>query len=165
MSTNLSRTVVENNLFEQCNGDVEIVSNKSGENVYRHNTFVECVGALTLRHGKGCVVEGNYFLGHLAPQTGGVRIIGEDHTREADAEKKAGHLRKAEMEMEVGIEIFKLNLLSLSGFGRCALQSRRCVLTSGREGAGAPVRRESVGHDRFSRSAVVVVVRHRTASS
>jgi len=94
-----------------------------------------------------------------------VDIIGEDHMREADAEKKAGHPREAEMEMKVGIEIFKLNLLSLSGFGRCALQSRRCVLTSGREGAGAPVRRESVGHDRFSRSAVVVVVRHRTASS
>jgi tetratricopeptide (TPR) repeat protein len=41
-----------------------------------------------------------------------VDIIGEDHMREADAEKKAGHLRKAEMEMKVGIEIFKLNLLA-----------------------------------------------------
>ena len=30
--------------------------------------------------------------------------------READAEKKAGRLREAEMEMKVGIEIFKLNL-------------------------------------------------------
>src|SRR5439155_4766378 len=48
-----------------------------------------------------------------------VDIIGEDHMREADAEKKAGHPREAEMEMKVGIEIFKLNLLSLSGFGRC----------------------------------------------
>jgi len=41
-----------------------------------------------------------------------VDIIGEDHTRNADAEKKAGHLREAEMEMKVGIEIFKLNLLA-----------------------------------------------------
>jgi tetratricopeptide (TPR) repeat protein len=41
-----------------------------------------------------------------------VDIIGEDHMREADAEKKAGHLRGAEMEMKVGIEIFKLNLLA-----------------------------------------------------
>ena len=32
--------------------------------------------------------------------------------RQADAEKKAGHLREAEMEMKVGIEIFKLNLLA-----------------------------------------------------
>ena len=41
-----------------------------------------------------------------------VDIIGEDHMREADAEKKAGHLREAEMEMEIGIEIFKLNFLA-----------------------------------------------------
>jgi hypothetical protein len=39
-------------------------------------------------------------------------IIGEDHMREADAEKKAGHRRQAEMEVKVGIEIFKLNLLA-----------------------------------------------------
>ena len=32
-----------------------------------------------------------------------VDIIGEDHMREA-CQKKAGHLREAEMEMEVGIE-------------------------------------------------------------
>jgi formylglycine-generating enzyme required for sulfatase activity/dienelactone hydrolase len=41
-----------------------------------------------------------------------VDIIGEDHMREADAEKKAGHLREAEMEMKIGIEVFKLNLLA-----------------------------------------------------
>ncbi len=41
-----------------------------------------------------------------------VDIIGEDHMREANAEKKAGHQREAEMEMKVGIEIFKLNLLA-----------------------------------------------------
>jgi dienelactone hydrolase len=39
-------------------------------------------------------------------------IIGEDHTREADVDKKAGHLREAEMEMKIGIEIFRLNLLA-----------------------------------------------------
>src|SRR5882724_2054542 len=41
-----------------------------------------------------------------------VDIIAEDHMREADAEKKAGHLREAEMEMKIGIEVFKLNLLA-----------------------------------------------------
>jgi tetratricopeptide (TPR) repeat protein len=41
-----------------------------------------------------------------------VDIIGEDHLREAGAEKKAGHLREAEMEIKVGIEVFKLNLLA-----------------------------------------------------
>ena len=41
-----------------------------------------------------------------------VDIIGEDHMRFADAEKKAGHLQEAEMERKVGIEIFQLNLLA-----------------------------------------------------
>jgi formylglycine-generating enzyme required for sulfatase activity len=46
-----------------------------------------------------------------------VDIIGEDHMREADAEKKAGHLREAEMEMKIGIEVFKLNLLAYPDSG------------------------------------------------
>lgn len=74
-----SRTVVEHNLFEQCNGEVEIISSKSCENIFRHNTFLECEGALTLRHGNRCTVEGNFFLGQGQPRTGGVRVIGEDH--------------------------------------------------------------------------------------
>ena len=79
VSFNLSRTLVEENFFEQCNGDVETISSKSGENIFRRNTFFECEGALTLRHGNGCVVEENYFFGNRKPLTGGVRVIGEDH--------------------------------------------------------------------------------------
>jgi dienelactone hydrolase len=41
-----------------------------------------------------------------------VDIIGEDHMRQAVAEKRSGHLREAEMEMKTGLEIFKLNLLA-----------------------------------------------------
>ncbi len=74
-----SRTTVEYNLFEECNGEIETISNKSCENVYRHNTFVRCQGTLTLRHGNRCVVEGNYFFGHNVKETGGVRVIGEEH--------------------------------------------------------------------------------------
>jgi poly(beta-D-mannuronate) lyase len=74
-----SRTIVESNLFERCNGEVEIISNKSGGNIYRNNTFLASEGTLTLRHGNRCLVEGNYFLGEHRPSTGGVRIIGEDH--------------------------------------------------------------------------------------
>ncbi len=39
-------------------------------------------------------------------------IIGEDHMREAAAEKKAGHPVEAETEIKLGIEVFKLNLLA-----------------------------------------------------
>jgi len=74
-----SRTVVEYNLFEQCDGEGEIIANKSCENVYRYNTFRNCAGHLSLRHGKRCVVDGNFFLGEGNRVSGGVRVIGEDH--------------------------------------------------------------------------------------
>ncbi len=71
--------LVEGNCFYKCNGEVEVVSNKSCRNTYRRNTFIECVGTLTLRHGNGCTVDGNFFFGGAVKGTGGVRIIGEDH--------------------------------------------------------------------------------------
>jgi len=74
-----SRTIVEHNYFYSCDGEVEIISNKSCENIYRYNTFVECAGTLTLRHGNRCLVYGNYFFGNKKKNTGGVRLIGEDH--------------------------------------------------------------------------------------
>jgi poly(beta-D-mannuronate) lyase len=74
-----ARCIIEENLFEECNGEVEIVSNKSSENIYRRNTFRRCEGALTLRHGHQCVVEDNVFLGENQPHTGGVRVIDADH--------------------------------------------------------------------------------------
>ena len=74
-----SRTTVEYNLFEECNGEIEIISNKSCENVFRYNTFLRCKGTLTLRHGKRCLVQGNFFLGEETEGSGGVRIIDQGH--------------------------------------------------------------------------------------
>jgi poly(beta-D-mannuronate) lyase len=71
--------IVEHNLFEKCNGEAECISNKSCGNIYRENTFLEVSGTLTLRHGNGCTVERNVFIGNEASGTGGVRVIGEDH--------------------------------------------------------------------------------------
>ena len=71
--------VVEQNMFEKCNGEAECISNKSCGNIYRENTFIEVSGTLTLRHGNRCLVEKNVFLGNEAKDTGGIRIIGEDH--------------------------------------------------------------------------------------
>jgi poly(beta-D-mannuronate) lyase len=67
------------NRFFQCNGEGEIISNKSCGNLYEGNTFLECEGALTLRHGHRCEVRGNLFNGNNKKLTGGVRVIGEDH--------------------------------------------------------------------------------------
>ena len=75
-----SNTVVENNFFDRCSGEVEIVSNKSGGNVFRGNTFYASRGTLTLRHGNGTLVENNLFDGAGAPYTGGVRVINAKQT-------------------------------------------------------------------------------------
>lgn len=74
-----SRTIVEDNLFVECDGEVEIISVKSCENVLRRNTFRKCDGTLTLRHGNRNRVEGNWFLGGGKGGAGGVRVIGEGH--------------------------------------------------------------------------------------
>lgn len=71
--------VIEDNLFEKCDGEAECISNKSCGNLYRNNHFHGVSGTLTLRHGNACRVEGNVFVGEGAKGTGGVRIIGEDH--------------------------------------------------------------------------------------
>lgn len=78
-SMNSSGAVVEHNLFDRCDGELEIVSSKSCDNVYRFNTFLECAGMLTLRHGNRCVVDANVFLGRGKKGSGGIRVIGEDH--------------------------------------------------------------------------------------
>lgn len=75
-----SLTVVENNYFDRCDGEVEIISNKSGKNTFRNNTFDRSRGTLTLRHGNGNRVEGNVFLGRGIDHTGGIRVINGDQT-------------------------------------------------------------------------------------
>ena len=72
-----SNTIIRNNLFDQCNGEVEIISIKSCGNIIRNNVFKECQGGLNLRHGNNNTAEGNIFLGNGKEGTGGVRIINE----------------------------------------------------------------------------------------
>ncbi len=78
-SMNDSYSVVESNYFENCDGEIEIISNKSGNNTFRYNTFYECEGTLTLRHGNHGKIYNNYFNGNGNSQSGGIRVIGEDH--------------------------------------------------------------------------------------
>jgi hypothetical protein len=72
-------TTVEYNLFEQCDGDPEIVSLKTNDNIVRYNTFRRSKGALTARQGNRSLMYGNFFLGEGAPDTGGIRAYGNDH--------------------------------------------------------------------------------------
>lgn len=73
-----SNTLVENNVFDRTNGEIEIVSIKSGANIVRGNLFLEAQGAVTLRHGDRNIIERNVFLGRGQPGTGGIRIINRD---------------------------------------------------------------------------------------
>ncbi|MGQ1784135.1 MULTISPECIES: polysaccharide lyase 6 family protein [unclassified Saccharicrinis] len=75
-----SNTLVESNYFDRCNGEHEIISNKACQNTFKYNTFFECTGTLTMRHGNETMVDGNVFIGNGKPSTGGVRVINETQT-------------------------------------------------------------------------------------
>ncbi|WP_084632515.1 polysaccharide lyase 6 family protein [Shewanella waksmanii] len=75
-----SFTVVENNYFDRCDGEVEIISVKSGKNILRNNTFFESRGTLTMRHGNGNNISDNVFIGNGVDHTGGIRVINRDQT-------------------------------------------------------------------------------------
>ncbi|WP_173073222.1 polysaccharide lyase 6 family protein [Tenuifilum thalassicum] len=68
---------VEANYFEYCDGEHEIISNKSCGNTFKNNTFFKCRGTLTFRHGHDNTAEGNFFIGNGKDHTGGIRIINE----------------------------------------------------------------------------------------
>jgi poly(beta-D-mannuronate) lyase len=76
----VSKTLIEHNLFDRCDGEVEIISSKCTGSTYRYNTFRDCEGTITLRHGGHCTVDGNFFFGRADGKSGGIRVIGAGHT-------------------------------------------------------------------------------------
>ena len=75
-----SFTTVENNYFDRCDGELEIISNKSGHNKIVGNVFFESRGTLTMRHGNDNLVEGNVFYGNGTDHSGGIRLINKRQT-------------------------------------------------------------------------------------
>ncbi|MDO6760478.1 chondroitinase-B domain-containing protein [Tamlana sp. 2_MG-2023] len=75
-----SYTMVENNLFEECNGEVEIISSKTNFNEFRGNVFYNSEGSLVTRHGNYCIIDGNYFINDSEnTNVGGIRIVNSGH--------------------------------------------------------------------------------------
>lgn len=65
----------EHNLFVRCQGENELISNKSSGNTYRYNTILDSPGAqFTIRHGNDCLAYGNYLR-----NTDGLRVFGDRH--------------------------------------------------------------------------------------
>lgn len=75
-----SHTLVANNFFNKCNGEVEVISSKTNFNEFRNNVFYKSEGSLVTRHGNYCIIDSNYFIGDSnSEQIGGVRLIGTGH--------------------------------------------------------------------------------------
>ncbi len=74
-----SYTQVTDNLFEKCNGEVEIISSKSNFNNFSNNVFLESEGSVVTRHGNYANISGNMFLANDNPYVGGIRVINTGH--------------------------------------------------------------------------------------
>jgi poly(beta-D-mannuronate) lyase len=75
-----SNTTIANNLFEECNGEVEIISSKTNFNLIKNNVFYKSEGSVVTRHGNYATIDGNYFIGDgKNNQFGGIRIVNTGH--------------------------------------------------------------------------------------
>ncbi|ALJ06377.1 alginate lyase [Pseudalgibacter alginicilyticus] len=75
-----SNTIIANNLFEACNGEVEIISSKTNFNEIRNNVFYKSEGSVVTRHGNYAVIDGNYFIGDgVNKNYGGIRLVNTGH--------------------------------------------------------------------------------------
>ncbi len=74
-----SNIIVEDNLFENINGEIEIISIKAGRTIVRNNTFYSCIGLVTCRHGKNNLIEGNSFFCNKITDAGGIRMYDAGH--------------------------------------------------------------------------------------
>ena len=71
---------VSNNYFEACNGEVEIISDKTNFNNFKNNIFYKCEGSLVMRHSDYTTVDGNMFIGDDDSDFyGGIRTINSGH--------------------------------------------------------------------------------------
>lgn len=84
-------SLIQGNLFEDCDGEDELVTLKASDVFVRHNTVNACQGALCLREANRVLVQGNVFDGKDKPNTGGVRLCGAGHVI---IENTFRHLRK-----------------------------------------------------------------------
>ncbi|MDR0620073.1 MAG: polysaccharide lyase 6 family protein [Bacteroidales bacterium] len=74
-----AKCILRNNVFYRCDGEIEIVSLKSCDNIVSNNVFYECAGMVVCRHGHRNTVYGNVFIGNNKASCGGVRVINSGH--------------------------------------------------------------------------------------
>ncbi|TMC19607.1 MAG: hypothetical protein E6J34_15020 [Chloroflexi bacterium] len=74
-----AHSIIEFNLFVRCNGENEMIENKSSGNIIRYNTVLETNGAISLRAGNNVSVYGNFVFGKGVAGSGGIRMWGDNH--------------------------------------------------------------------------------------
>jgi len=102
-------SVVEYNYFEECDGEIEIISNKSCKNIYRGNVFLNNNGTLTLRHGNFCIVEDNIFINTNKNGMGGVRVMDKGHVIRNNYFENLGQNRRSAISLEYAVPNSPLN--------------------------------------------------------
>ncbi|HZP58819.1 MAG TPA: chondroitinase-B domain-containing protein, partial [Opitutaceae bacterium] len=75
-----TNSLVEYNLFVNCDSDPEIITTKSSSNIIRYNTVRTCSGMFSLRAGNGSSIYGNFMLQGRKSGTGGIKIYEKNHT-------------------------------------------------------------------------------------
>jgi Chondroitinase B len=75
LGTMQSKSTVRENRFIRCNGEPEVISNKSSNNMYVKNYFEDCDGELVMRGGHDCVIDSNTIKGGNS----GIRVNGTGH--------------------------------------------------------------------------------------
>ena len=74
------RATISNNFFDRCNGEVEIISDKTNYNRFLNNIFYKCEGSLVMRHSDYTTVDGNIFIGDDDSDFyGGIRVVNSGH--------------------------------------------------------------------------------------
>ena len=67
-------------MFEKCDGEIEMISVKSSDNIIANNTTISSKATITLRAGSNNYIVNNKFLQNNTDGSGGLRITGENHT-------------------------------------------------------------------------------------
>lgn len=76
LGSQYAHTTVRDNRFIACNGEAEVISNKSSGNSYINNYLEDCKGELVMRGGHDCVIDSNTITGG----SGGIRVNGTSHS-------------------------------------------------------------------------------------
>jgi poly(beta-D-mannuronate) lyase len=79
-SLSASKCMLINNNLTEVNGEIEAISVKSCNNIILGNNLINSKGTITLRHGNNNYVVKNLIDGNSKEDSGGIRIIGENHT-------------------------------------------------------------------------------------